>query len=219
MQKKLYVPMCLYPHTKYRTKIGLETLFDTFLLSENQYLIILADVLQALDNMVTGRFYSQKSVHIKARRDAEQIARLVKKVAKSRSALSTGKIVFWDDIAQTQGYINHSTQLREAILSVEHLSQEINSFIMKRIERFGLGASLKKEYLYEQDYILSEICMSTYCIEVLGYHTEVWERPLKEDAPDPLKILYAHHSNLLEGITGHPPKRNLQFLFRGTDEK
>jgi len=71
----------------------------------------------------------------------------------------------------------------------------------------------EQERGYEREYLLSEICMSTYCTEVLGFSHEVWERPPALGAPDPLKTLYENRPELVEQAIGRPVARTLSFLF------
>ena len=69
-RKKFFVPVCLYPHTKYRTRDGLEALFEKYSFAENQHVMVVADRLLALDRIVTGRYALPKNVYLKARKEA-----------------------------------------------------------------------------------------------------------------------------------------------------
>jgi hypothetical protein len=92
------------------------------------------------------------------------------------------------------------------------LATTIEKFASRRVERFGLGAAPRRELGHEREYLLSEICMSAYCTEMLGYWMEVWERPPAPDVPDPLKLLYADRRDLIEHVTGRSARRVLDFL-------
>jgi hypothetical protein len=76
-----------------------------------------------------------------------------------------------------------------------------------------LGAVPDREHDHEREYILSEICMSVFCTEVLEFWTEVWERPPAFNLPDPLKLLYGVRSELVARLTGHAILRVLDFLY------
>jgi hypothetical protein len=68
----------------------------------------------------------------------------------------------------------------------------------------------RRERHYEREYLLSEVCMSVFCTELLGYWVEIWEAA---DIPDPLKLLYEHRAHLVAKVTGHPANGVLTFLF------
>jgi len=93
------------------------------------------------------------------------------------------------------------------------LLRAVEDFAARRVEKFGLGQSVEKERNFELEYLLSEVCMSVYCTEVLGYWEEIWERPPPGDVPDPLKLLYTDHPEIIRRTTGHAPRRVLRFLY------
>jgi tRNA-dependent cyclodipeptide synthase len=210
---RYFVPVCLYPHTKYRTHGGVTTLFEKYALRSHGYLIVIADRLLVLDRLVTGRYWSLASAVAKARQEAEQIRRLVTRVAHKTGAQSNGRIVYWDEIAGTAEFSALAGRLRQEILDDELLAGEIDEFVTRRVTRYGLGSAPEQERDYEREYLLSEVCMSVYCTEVLGFCSEVWERPPAAAVPDPLKLLYRHRPELVERVTGRPVARVLRFLY------
>lgn len=214
-RNRYYIPVCLYPHTKYRTAAGLAALFQKFSLSEHDYLIVVADRLLALDRMVTGRYWTITSAHNRASREAKQIVSLIRRMAAKSGASGRGDIMRWDDIATTSEYLDFTKRLQRAVLSDEMLSDAIEAFVERRITRYGLGAFPDKERGYEREYLLSEVSMSVFCTENLGFSTEVWERPPQADAPDPLKLLYRERRQIVSEVTGRPATRVLTFLFSG----
>ena len=104
-------------------------------------------------------------------------------------------------------------RLREEVLKDDILAAKIDEFVIGRVARFGLGSAPDRERSYERDYLLSELCMSVFCTEVLGFCNEVWERPPAADIPDPLKILYKDRPELVVRATGRPVARALHFLY------
>ena len=38
---RYFIPACLYPHTKYRTRAGVMALFQKFALEGNEYMIVM----------------------------------------------------------------------------------------------------------------------------------------------------------------------------------
>ena len=212
-EPRYIAPICLYPHTAYRTANGVTALFEKYQLQRHDHLIVIADQLFALDNLVTGRYCSAKTVFVKARTEAEQIFNLVRRVSHKMKAHERGRIVYWDEIAKTPHFEEFAMRMRAEFLADEFLSSALEDFVERRVERFGLGASPKDESDHEREYLLSEVCMSVYCTEVLGYWTEIWEQPPPPNLPDPLKLLYEHRPDLLAKVTGHPANRILEFLF------
>ncbi|MEZ5786328.1 MAG: hypothetical protein R3D62_07610 [Xanthobacteraceae bacterium] len=208
-----FIPVCLYPHTQYRTGAGVTALFEKYQLQAAGYLIVIADRLLVLDRLVTGRYWSVNSAFVAARREAEQIGKLIKRIARKTGAHAKGRVVFWDEIAEAPEFSEFAKRLRSEVLADDMLSPAIEEFVRGRVERFGLGAAPEHEHEHEREYILSEVCMSVYCTEVLSFRTEVWERPPASDAPDPLNLLYRTRTALVERVTGHPVKRVLDFLY------
>jgi tRNA-dependent cyclodipeptide synthase len=212
---KYFAPICLYPHTAYRSSEGLVALFEKYQLQDHEYLIVIADRLLALDNLVTGRYYSKKAVFSKARKEAEQIYNLVTRVSRKAKAHERGRIVYWDDVAETPHFEEFAQRLRAEFLQDELMASALEGFVNRRVERFGLGGSPREERNHEREYLLSEVCMSVFCTEVLGFWTEIWEKPPSRSLPDPLRLLYANRPNLLAKATGHAANRVVEFLFDG----
>lgn len=210
--RRYFIPVCLYPHTLYRTCAGVSALFEKYELRAHDHLIVIADRLLVLDRLVTGRYWSANSAHIAARREAEQISKLIDRVSHKSGAQARGRIVFWDDIAETADYAAFASRLRKEVLGDDILAATIDEFAGQRVARFGLGAAPDRERGYEREYLLSEVCMSVYCTEVLEYRMEVWERPPAPGVPDPLKLLYDDRSALIERATGRSARRVLGFL-------
>jgi hypothetical protein len=96
-----FIPVCLYPHTKYRTSEGVLALFEKFKLHGHQHLIVVADRLLALDNLVVGRYWSHETVFSKARQDSKQVYNLIKRLARPARSNGLGRLHFWDEIADT----------------------------------------------------------------------------------------------------------------------
>ena len=210
---RYYIPVCLYPHTKYRTKAGITDLFKKYSLRTCEHLIVITDRLLVLDRFVTGRYWSPESAFIAARREADQIRNLIDRISHKSGAAAKGRVVFWDHISGADDFERFAMRLRKEIEADTVLTAAIEQFVTKRVERFGLGAAPDRERGHEREYIVSEICMSVYCTEVLQYWTEVWERPPARDVPDPLKLLYEVRSELVARVTGHANLRVLDFLY------
>ena len=152
------------------------------------------------------------SAAIAARREVEQIAKLIKRISHKSEAQARGRIVFWDEIAETAEFVAFASRLQKEVLADDMLAETIEKFVCGRVDRFGLGAAPDRERDYEREYLLSEVCMSVYCTEMLRYSTEVWERPPARDVPDPLNLLYDERKELIERVIGRPATRVLGFL-------
>ena len=215
---KYYVPVCLYPHTKYRTRAGLDDLFEKYSLSENPCLIVVADRLLALDRLVTGRYWQPANVVKTARRDAEQVFRLIRRTAAAHGTGEACRICYWDDVADDQGYIGFAAQLQAAINADPGMSEQIDRFVSNRTDRFGDKANPERAAEAEREYLLSEVTMSVFSTEMLGYAVEVWERQPAADIPDPLKFLYEQHVALVTGTTEKPAVRRLDFLYETSSD-
>jgi hypothetical protein len=213
--KRYYVPVCLYPHTTYRTKAGATFLFDRFLADSEQYLIVIADRLHALDRLVTGRFWNHDSVFIKARREAGQILSLFERIARRADAARNGRIVYWDDIAAGEEFKRFARGVRAELSTNPALVSSLDAFVKLRADRFGMGSDHEKEAEFEREYLLCEVSMSMFCTEVLGFSDEVWEKPVSPGVPDPLALIYSDHRDLVARTTGRAAVRTLRFLHDG----
>ncbi|MBT5496106.1 MAG: hypothetical protein HOK54_10220 [Alphaproteobacteria bacterium] len=209
---KLYIPVCLYPHTSYRTKAGVEHLMTAMTLGERDFLIVIADHLLALDRIVTGRVVTEKNVYRTARRDAEQVYRLIRRTLQRADIDVEDRLQYWAHIGEDPAYGEFSSMLRDAVSRDSGMTAEIDRFVDARIKRYAMGSNDTAERAAQLDYLMSEVCMSVYCSEILGYETEVWERPPKPEVPDPLKVLYASHRSIVEGVIGKSCRRELVFL-------
>jgi hypothetical protein len=210
---RYFIPVCLYPHTRYRTRAGVSDLFGKYQLGSHEHLIVVADRLLVLDRLVTGRYWTVNSAVLKAKQEAEQILKLIRRTSCRAGAQQAGRVVCWDEIAESAAYSEFAPRLRNAVLADGLLARAIEEFVEGRVERYGLGSAPERERDYEREYLLSEVCMSVFCTEVLGFSTEVWERPPAPDVPDPLKLLYDNRPDLVARVTGQPARRMLSFLY------
>jgi tRNA-dependent cyclodipeptide synthase len=210
---RYFIPVCLYPHTKYRTVAGVRALFDKYALRSHDHLIVVADRLLVLDRLVTGRYWTVSSAVNKAKHEGRQIQSLICRMSNKAGARARGTIVCWDKIAETSQYSDFAQRLQHAVLADRLLAEAIQAFAEQRIERYCRGVSPEREQSDEFEYLLSEVSMSVYCTEMLGFSNEVWERPPRADVPDPLKPLYDERRELITSLTGHPATRVLTFLF------
>jgi hypothetical protein len=216
---RYFIPVCLYPHTRYRTSAGVAALVQKYDLRSHEHLIVVADRLLVLDRLVTGRYWTAASATVKARQEASQIVSLIERTCSKAGARANGKIVYWDDVAETAPFVEFARRLRTEVSADPLLAGAIDEFAELRVGRFGLGSAPDRERDYEREYLLSEVCMSVYCTEVLGFRVEVWERPPAADVPDPLKLLYDQRPDVVTRVTGHPVARVLSFLYAEGDKR
>ena len=210
---RYFVPVCLYPHTRYRTNAGVAALFEKYELSRHDHLIVVADRLLVLDRLMSGRHWTIGGAFEKARREAREIFNLIKRASHKFGAHTRGRVAYWDEIAETAQFAEFAQRLRSEVLADFVLSAAIEEFVDRRVKRFGLGSAPDRERDYEREYLLSEVCMSVFCTEVLGFSTEVWECPPAPDVPDPLKLLYSGRVDLVGRVTARPAARVLNFLY------
>lgn len=210
---KYFVPVCLYPHTKYRTQSGVTALFEKFELQRHDHLIVVADRLLVLDRLVTGRHWSIPGAFEKARREASQIVSLIRRTSHRFRAQARGRIVYWDEVAETKDFKRFAEVLRGEVLADPVLSSAIERFTIKHVNRFGAGSAPGLEQGYEREYLLSEVCMSIFCTEMMGFWTEVWERPPPPDMPDPLGLIYNGRTKIVQRVAEREVRRVLTFLY------
>jgi hypothetical protein len=189
-------------------------LYRRFELHRCKHLIVVADSLLALDNLVTGRYWSYATVFLKARRDAKQVYNLIGKIASKQTKRNgKSKLCYWDDIAGTEEFKEFAESMRGGFLAQGLLASSLEQFVTARVSRFGLGSAPEQDRAFEREYLLSEVCMSVFCTEVLGYWQEIWERPPAPETPDPLKLLYEKCPEVVTRTLGRSPRRQLKFLY------
>ncbi len=211
---RYFVPVCLYPHTRYRTREGLTDLIEQFALDRCEHMIVVADFLLALDNLVTGRFWNPEMVFDKAHRQGTEIFRLIRRTARRQNSEDRMSLNYWDDVSVTEDFKAFSSRLTSACLACESFGATVDRFVRSRIDRYAQGEAGERQYNAETRYILGEISMSVYCTEILGYRSEIWEKPLAPDAPDPLGILYSRHPEIVLSVSGKERlDRRLEFLY------
>src|SRR5262245_51845163 len=154
-EARYFIPVCLYPHTKYRTAAGVQALFEKYALHEHDHLMVVADRLLVLDRLMTGRYWTIPLAISKANQEARQILRLINRVAAQAGARSRGTIVCWNEIAETTQYAEFSGRLQHAVLSDQLLAESIQEFVERRVGRYGQGSLPERERDYEREYILS----------------------------------------------------------------
>ena len=152
---------------------GVKALFDKYALRNHDHLMVIADRLLVLDRLVIGRYWTVSSAVNKAKREAKQILSLINRVSYRAEAQARGTIVCWDEIAETAQYSNFAQRLQHAVLADQMLAETIQAFVERRVERYGLGELPERERDYEREYLLSEVSMSVFCTEVLGFSHEV----------------------------------------------
>ena len=214
LQPRFFIPVCLYPHTRYRTRRGIEDLIAKFRLAEFDHLIVVADHLLALDKIVTGRFWNEAAVFEKTRREGGDVFRLIGKVARSEEASDRCRLAYWDEVAESDAFVRFRNRLLAACHGAPDFMAVIERFVDGRVARFGMGADPERERRAEFDYIIGELSMSVYCTEVLGYWNEIWERPLEAGAIDPLGIVYRDFPDIVTTACQRSrTRRRLSFLY------
>lgn len=215
---RYFIPVCLYPHTKYRTRQGILDLIAKYRLAECDHLFVVADHLLALDKIVTGRFWNEKTVFEKARRESKDVFRLIKKTSDKEKTRDHCRLAYWDDIAATGPFTAFRSRLVAACRANAAFMEVVDCFVQERVERFGMGVNRERESEAEFDYILGEISMSIYCTEVLCYWNEIWEQPPEVPTVDPLRILYEDFADIVKTTCGHPrTRRRLSFLYDNSE--
>ncbi len=100
-------------------------LFQRYILPSREYLIIAADRLLVLDRLITGRYFTVNSAISKARKEAEQVASPIGRVARKVGAGASGRVVYWDEVAETAEFSEFAARLREAVLADAFLARAI----------------------------------------------------------------------------------------------
>jgi len=152
-ETRYFIPVCLYPHTKYHTTAGVRALFDKYALRDHDYLIVVADRLLVLDRLVTGRYWTVSSAVNKAKQEAKQILSLIKRMSSRAGAQARGTIVCWDEIAETAQYWDSAQRLQQAVLADQMLAEAIQAFV-----EAGSGVTPLAHHRNESETTSASIC-------------------------------------------------------------
>lgn len=209
IEENLFVPICLYSKSFYYIKDNIEYLFKEIITQYDKSVLIIADDLRAYNLIIKKEESSIDIAYNKARNRGSEIRNMILKVLEKVDENDNIKIHFWKEISGLEKYIQLKNKIETLIQSDSNISCEIDRFIEYNLSKIAKeNNSLITAYEYR--YILEEITMSIYMTEVENYTTELWEKRLNLDEPDPIQFIYENYSrDLMDILDSNKLKRKL----------
>ena len=199
--ERIYLPVCLYPHTAYRRSDVMRSIYKTYFAQAAASLVVVADDLLAYDSIVTGRFWTVEGALIKARRQGNELLRMVNRVRKTVPGVRRNSLHVWRDLTENEDFRALARAVDRFPNDDPGFNDVLAAFIDCRVQRFGWKQD-PEVYAWERRYAVEEIAMSIYTTEMLGYSTEIWEKATNAGEPDPLGFLYAERNPDVRAWTG-----------------
>ena len=194
---RLFLPICLYARSVYRTRKGMQAVFSQYLPTASAALVLVCDDLHALNQLMVQRYRDSTSAQHAARAQGARTVRQVYNVLDRMKHAETDVAVHaWRELAEDPRFSILLQKIRSLHREDVAFARLVASFVGRHNEI--LRRVLHPDAMgIELNYLLNEIAMSIFVTEVLGFNTEVWEAAPKRDMPDPLAFLYQNRSALL----------------------
>lgn len=206
----VFIPICLYSKSFYFQRRNIYTLLEEYITKYDRALIVLADDLWAYNHIIKGGGRNINDALQIARQRGNELASMVSRCISNRHIATHIEIRRWNEIILNPEFQAVQRVIDRLYSEHDGFRDIVSNFIEFNLSRFNVDEDQEKHY-YEMRYIIEEIAMSIYCTEVLGYHTELWEK--ETDSPDPIKFVYQYlPDKILQISTAHVPKRQLIFL-------
>lgn len=200
--RKAFIPVCLYSNGFFLVKENLRFFLHVF--SDcSELLFVIVDKLYGNNLLIKEKVQDEEQARKAYKERGEHIFLHVKNTiqdyVESHLVQTKYQIYRWNDIADRQEYIKLLNRILSVFNSNMNLKYYSDMFIIHNLTKMTDRITQKKMEL-EREYLFSEIAMSIYLTEILGYENELWEKPLSEYLPDPLDILYNEEKESLTYI-------------------
>ncbi len=190
----------------------MQYVFKEYIQSSLSSLILMCDDLQAYNLIIKGRSYSIDEAFIKAKRQGENMMKMILNVQKQFNNVESVHIAKWMDIASENKYLALLKSIKKLLRLDKGLRDFVDEFVTLHVQKFRWKVD-KEALEWEERYLLQEITMSIYVTEILEYSRELWETPPNPNFPDPIGYLYESRPELVQMLVGNKTlKRKLEIL-------
>lgn len=196
----IFIPICLYNQSFYFQKKNIEYLYTHFLKNYPKSLLFIADDLKAYNFLIKDEKIDRNIALEIARKQGTEIKNMVENTLKKFNDKSV-RITKWIDLEETLAFKTIFQNVKNEIKTDSDLEIIVEQFIKYNLHKFGVNKNSESK-IYERLYIHSEIAMSIFITEVLGYPTELWDKLPEINSPDPLKYLFENKRDVIKRITG-----------------
>ena len=195
MSDHVFAPICLYTNSLFKTRDKATQFIDKYIVSTSNALVLVCDTLHAYSLMVRHS-YDCKKAKRKAQRQGESQHQMMSKLLRNVPNRKAIRLCRWDEIASDAGYTEVMERIESALTRDDEFRGIIAGFCAAHVRRLSYGRTGPIAE-WERRYVLSEIAMSVYVTEILGYWHEVWENVPGPELVDPLTYLYDSRRSLV----------------------
>ena len=197
----IFIPICFYAKSFYRRKKNMQYVFSKYVRGSEKSLILICDQLHAYNLITMGECSSVDEALKKATRMGKNMQGMSFNVEKKFNNLENIRIVRWKEIAVEKGYIKLFVNLKKTVQQDGDLRNIVDKFVTLHVKKFRWKVD-KRAVKWEKLYLLSEITMSIYTTEILGYPRELWETAPDPEFPDPIGYLYKNRHEFVKILIG-----------------
>jgi hypothetical protein len=198
MYDRVFAPICMYTRFFKRTD-NFRGFADEYLVPARRACIVVADDLHAYN--LINRGYAEDVAFKNARTEGQNVARMVSRVIESSGLSPRVRIIRWVDLVSSDDYQSLYSLFLASFENDPSLARLLHDFVVHHARRMRWRQE-KSTLEWERRYVLEEIAASVLITEVRGFTCEIWEKVPARSEPDPLRDLYAQHTDLLRLVTG-----------------
>lgn len=200
--KKAFVPICLYNNGFFLKGENLR--FFLYIFSDyDEIMFVIVDRLYGNNLLIKNKVHNLEEAITSYNKRGGDIYSFTNKIVNEYMATyklpPRIQIVRWDNIASDELYISLKKDIELKFADNLFLSHYSNMFIVNNLKKMT-SLITDDKFRLEYDYLFSEIAMSIYMTEFLGYTNEVWEKPQDLTLPDPINVLYSNEKETLYSI-------------------
>jgi len=193
----IFVPVCMYTRFFKRAE-NFARFTEDFLRPARRAFVAVADDLNAYNFINRG--YREQIAFENARTEGANVATMISRIVEKAGLTTRVSVCRWAELTAAEDYRRLHTRVLSAFENDVKLRELLQEFVLHHIRRMGWKRT-SSELEWERRYILEEITARVLMTEIRGYSCEIWEKIPGPLDPDPLRDLYARHSDLLCDIT------------------
>lgn len=207
----IFIPLCLYS-VFFKKRSNLQKVLATYGGGATGVLMVVCDDLHAVNVQIRGDV-SAREAQRRAREQGTELLNMAKRVVGASPNSARTWLCRWGEIAALEGYVELEGRVRETADADAGLSAIIECFVEYNVERFGWSRTANTRGL-ERAYLCSEITMTVYMCEFLGFGTHMWESSPSVSRPDPIAYLYDQRIHLVSDLIGREPAGRRLIILR-----
>lgn len=197
--ENVFIPICLYS-VFFKERANLKAVLDAHGREAAAILIVVCDELHAVNLRIRNKL-SSRVAQKRALRQGTELYNMAKRVVAASACAPRVWLTRWREIAAMRGFAELAEQVSAVVATDEQLNSLVAKFVNHNVERLGWTLSAETRGL-ERSYLCSEITMTVYTCEILGFGTHIWEVAPPTSEPDPIEFLYSVRPDLIAKMIG-----------------